>query len=104
MNSDNVTYLLPKLQHTELKDDSGGARPGRARSNDLAERLSPCLPTWLPPWLSFFLSKEINVRRGEHIRNDAVSVKLPTAKICNQSQVSINVIFFHHCLGNKDCN
>jgi len=32
---------------------SGGARPGRARSNDLAERL--------PPWLSFFLLKNICV-------------------------------------------
>jgi len=64
---------------------SGSARPGRARSNDLAERL--------PPWLSFFLSKEINVYRKEHIRNDTVSINLPTAKICNQSQVSIHLIF-----------
>ena len=72
-------------------------RDARARqSNDLAERL--------PPWLSFFLSKEINVYRREHTRNDTVSVNLPTAKICNQSQVSIHVILFHQCLGNKDCN
>jgi len=59
---------------------SGGARPGRARSNYLAERLPPWLPTWLPPWL-FFLSKEINVYRREHIRNDTVSINLPTAKM-----------------------
>ena len=40
---------------------SGGTRPGRARSNDLAERL--------PPWLSFFSFKR-NIcvyRRGKHI-------------------------------------
>ena len=45
---------------------NGGARPGRARSNDLA---------------AIFLSKEINVYRREHKRNDAVSVNLPPAKM-----------------------
>jgi len=38
---------------------SGGARPGFDRSNDLAERL----PTWLPPWLSFFSFKR-NIKLG----------------------------------------
>ena len=30
----------------------GGATPGRARSNDLAEELPPWLASWLSPWLS----------------------------------------------------
>jgi len=41
------------LVHFEDLETSGDARSGRARSNDLAERLPPWLPTWLPPWLSF---------------------------------------------------
>ena len=52
----------------------------------------------------FFLLKEIYVHRMRTHKNDAVSVNLPTAKMWNKSQVSINVIFFHHCLGKKDCN
>ena len=55
---------------------------------------APGQMTWLKgfrPGCLFFLSNEINVYRREHIRNDTVSVNLPTAKICNQSQVSINV-------------
>ena len=79
---------------TVLKVGSGGARPGHARSNDLAERIPPWLPTWLPPGCHFF-------KEGVQTRHDAVCVNLPTAKMWNKSQVSINVIFFHHCLGKK---
>jgi len=62
--------------------------------------------TWLKgfrPGCYFFLLKYMCIE-GEHTRNDAVSLCLPTAKMWNKSQVSINVIFFHYCLGNKDCN
>jgi len=45
-------YVFCFCLYTWLSVFSGGARPGRARSNDLAERLPP----WLPPWLSFFYS------------------------------------------------
>jgi len=37
------------------------AKPGRARSNNLAERFLPWLPTWLPPLLSFFKKRNICV-------------------------------------------
>jgi len=50
-----------------------------------------CRPGFRPGYN--FFSKEINVCRKEHIRNDTVSVNLPTAKICNQSQDLIHVIF-----------
>jgi len=50
----NVFYL--QINVLNIYDISGGARPGRARSNDLAVKLPPWLPTWLPPWLSFFYS------------------------------------------------
>jgi len=51
----------------------------------------------------FFFLKYMCIE-GEHTRNDAVSANLPTAKMWNQSQLSIHVIFFHHRLSNKDCN
>ena len=31
---------------------SGGATPGRARSNTLAKKLLPWLAPWLAPWLT----------------------------------------------------
>jgi len=93
------------IQPVEIRLDYQWRREARARQvkwpgwkvSALAADLASALAV-------FFLSKEIDVYRREHIRNDTVSVNLPTAKICDQSQVSINVIFFHQCLGNKDCN
>jgi len=44
-------------------------------------------PDWrLPPWLSFFsFKRNLMYIEREHIRNNAVSVNLPTAKMWNQS-------------------
>jgi len=56
-----------------MRPKSGGARPGRVGSNDLAKRL--------PTWLSFFFLKKLMCIDGVHIRNDAVSVNFQTAKM-----------------------
>ena len=54
---DYVGFTRLTLGDFDFLLSSGGARPGRARSNDLAERL--------PPWLSFFCYKKYMRIEGE---------------------------------------
>jgi len=69
-------------------------RPGLARSNDVAKRL--------PPWRSFFVFKEIYVyRRGTYKERRSFC---QFADSENVKSITTLKPFYHHCLGNENCN
>ena len=75
----------PRVLIHERGATSGGATPGRFRSNDLAEELPP----WLVPWLSPCLTKiSINFINIAHVAEAALqNVSRDSYSITEPSQL-----------------